>query len=184
MNGSKERYHSLYLQPLINFDGRPQQTDVVHILAANLTVPAGMPCVHRWRLPAPPQARYLQCRSDPNVFTKSEKEGKIMMALTIDDFLVAASSPAVYRNLLRVISPKYKIKDLGPATRILNWTLRRSPTNRYHLSQPHKTQQFIDIMGMSQSHPTKTPQTPGHLFHARRADERPQPYQYPFAAAL
>ena len=53
---------------------------------------------------------YKQCRSDPNVFTKSDDFGTVTIALTIDDFLLSTSSDAAYRELVRVLSLKYQIR--------------------------------------------------------------------------
>lgn len=109
----------LYLQPLLNFDGSTTQphANVVHMLAANLY---GTPQACRVYINGAyahlRKHGYKQCKSDSNVFTKKEKEGEIIMALTIDDFLVAASTPAVYRNLLRVLSLKYRISVTEPRT--------------------------------------------------------------------
>lgn len=106
------------------------------------------------------------------------------MALTIDDFLVAASSPDVYKELIDTLELKYKVSDLGKASRILNWTLTRPKPHCYHLSQPHMIAQFVDIMGMARSNPVRSPQAPGHPLTARRPEEPPLPPQYPYATAL
>ena len=129
---------------------------------------------------------FTQCKSDPNVFTRSNKLGTVTIALTIDDFLVSTSSTAAYDDLLRILRIKYQVKDLGNATRILNWTLQRPtacPTN-YHISQPHKISQFIDLVDMRNCHPSPTPYARGHLLHARLPDEQPLAVQFPFASAL
>lgn len=178
---------ALYMQPLPAFDGSVQYTNVAYMLTANLY---GTPQACKVYIQGAYQHLrmhgYIQCKSDQNVFHKTDSDGTIVMALTIDDFLVAASDTRVYHKLLQTLSLKYRTKDLGPATRILNWTLRRPaghPT-QYHVSQPHKIQQFIDLMGMSSSHPVPSPQVKGHLIHARMPSENPLPLTYPYAAAL
>lgn len=105
---------------------------------------------------------YQQCKSDPNVFKRTMTEGTVIMVLTIDDFLVAASSREVYNELISTLELKYKVSDLGKATRILNWTLTRPQPYCYHLSQPHMIEHFVDLMGMSRSNPVRSPQAPGH----------------------
>lgn len=177
----------LYMQPLHDFDGTMQTPGLAYMLAANLY---GTPQACKVYIQGAYQHLrkhgYVQCRSDHNVFRLKTQHGSIVMALTIDDFLVAASNRRMYTDLLQTLSLKYRTKDLGPASRILNWTLRRPqghPTN-YHISQPHKIQQFIDLMGMSSSHPVPSPQAKGHLIHARKPDEQPLPLTHPYAAAL
>lgn len=129
---------------------------------------------------------YVQSHSDPNVFKKTDAHSTIIMALTIYEFLVAASSKVMNTDLLRVLSMKYQTKDLEHATRMLNWTLKRTNAcaTHYHLSQPHKIRQFTDLVGMTDSHPVLSPQAKGHLLHARRPEEVSLPPHYPFAAAL
>lgn len=177
----------LYLQALTNFDGSPEDKNLAYMLAANLY---GTPQACRVYIQgAYDHLRahgYHQCKSDQNIFTKRQPEDVISMALTIDDFLIAASSAAVYRRLLHVLSLKYRTKDLGHATRILNWTLRRPPScpTEYHLTQPHKIQQFVDLVGMSASNPVQSPQAIGHLLYARLQGEAPLSLQHPSAPAL
>lgn len=132
------------------------------------------------------QHGYNQCVSDHNVFTKDTSDGRLMLALTIDDFLVSAPSNSAYQHLIKTLSLKYRVKDLGLATKILNWTITRPEPGKktFHVSQPHKTQQFIDLMGMDRSNPAKTPQAKGHPIHARQDGEEQLPQHYPYAAAL
>lgn len=177
----------LYLQMLPNFDEPAGRYSQVNMLTANLY---GTPQACKVYIDGAyahlKQHGYQQCASDQNVFRKETSRGKIVMALTVDDFLVAASTPAIYKDLLDTLKIKYKVKDLGHATGILNWTVTRPVPGKciYHVSQPHKTQHFIELMGMTRSHPTKTPQAPGHPLTARRPDEPPLSATYPYAAAL
>lgn len=167
---------ALYLQPLPSFDGYSQRTDYVNMLTANLY--GTTQACQVYITSAYDHLRkhgYRQVLSDNSVFMKETDRGFIIMALTVDEFLVAASTQEIYNDLLDTRKLKYKVKDLGLATRILNWTITR-PTpgkHHYHVSQQHKTQVFIDILGMSRSHPMKTPQAPGHPLTARRPDEPP-----------
>lgn len=177
----------LYLQALPTFDGDLLNPDMVYMLTANLY---GTPQACRVYIDGAyahlKRHGYRQCVSDHNVFTKDTDAGQLTMALTIDDVLVAAPSHDAYKDLLKALSLKYRVKDLGPATRILNWTIVRPKKGKrtYHLSQPHKAQQFIDLMGMDRSNPAKTPQTKGHLIHAKEAHEALLSTNYPYAAAL
>lgn len=180
---------ALYLQQLMFFDGTQPQRDMVHMLTANLY---GTPQATRCKVYITGaydhlrKSGYKQCGSDGNVFTRTSTNGTVIMALTVDDFLVAASSLAAYKELIHALETKYKISDLGKATRILNWTLTRPVPGQYcyHLSQPHKIQHFIDLMGMTRCNPTRTPQAPGHPLTERRPDEAPLRPTYPYAAAL
>lgn len=177
----------LYLQPLPTFDGTTCDPAFVLMLSANLYgTPQACKVYVTGAYAHLRKHGDVQSQADHNVFTKETEHGKILIALTIDDFLVAASSRQMYDDLLATLSLKYRVNDLGKASRILNWTLQRpaSHPGTFHLSQPHKTQQFIDLVGMSRANPARTPQAPGHLIHARQEDEEPLPSRYPYAAAL
>ena len=185
-----ERYKGkvpLFLNALPDFDGNRSQGHSVVMVIANMY---GTPQACRVYIDGAyahlTQNGFTQCKSDPNVFTRANKLGTVTIALTIDDFLVSTSTQAAYDDLLRILRIKYQVKDLGNATRILNWTLQRPdscPTN-YHISQPHKISQFIDLVDMNNCHPSLTPYARGHLLHAREPDEPPLPVQFPFASAL
>lgn len=178
---------ALYLQQLPMFDGLPTQRDLVNMLSANLY---GTPQACKVYIDGAyahlRKHGFQESMSDHNVFTKETQHGRIVIGLTVDDFLVAAPTRAAYDELLATLKLKYKVSDLGLATRILNWTLTRPHPGKshYHLSQPHMITQFVDLMGMSRSNPVKTPQAPGHPLTARAPDEASLPAKYPYATAL
>lgn len=86
---------ALYLQHLPLFDGTPTQRDVVHMLSANLY---GTPQACKVYIDgAYAHLRshgFKQSKSDHNVFTKDTRHGRLLIGLTVDDFLVAASTRA------------------------------------------------------------------------------------------
>lgn len=57
------------------------------------------------------------------------------MVITIDEFLVATNSETVYNTLIKQLQLKYRVKDLGKATRLIGWTVTPIPkTGGLHLS--------------------------------------------------
>lgn len=131
---------ALYLQQLPTFEGAVANPGMVHMLNADLYgTPQACKVYITGAYEHLRKHGYEQCKSDNNVFRRVTRRGTVDMALTIDDFLVAASSLEVHKELVDTLELKYKVSDLDKATRILNWTLTRpQPGNYcYHLSQPH-----------------------------------------------
>ena len=55
-----------------------------------------------------------QCKSDPCLFYKKTSDGQlILMTITVDDILIAASTPELADKFINQMSNRFKIKDLG-----------------------------------------------------------------------
>ena len=100
---------------------------------------------------------YAQAQSDKNLYHKKTSTQAIYIAVTIDDFAVAATHIELYHAFLYVLRLKYKVKDLGEPKRIIGWSIARDPRNGLiHISQPQLTMNFITTMGCK-LHALQTP---------------------------
>ena len=100
---------------------------------------------------------YRQLHEDINVFVKSTPSSFIGIALTIDDFIVGTTADELYQDLLRLLSSKYRVKDLGPASHIIGWRVQRDlAQGTLHLSQPKVAAQVIDALQLQDAAPVPT----------------------------
>lgn len=58
------------------------------------------------------------------------------MAVTLDDFLISSTSPALIDNFYNKLCPKYKSKLLAKPTRLLVWTLSYGEDEIITITQP------------------------------------------------
>lgn len=63
-------------------------------------------------------------KSDPCLFTKKNGPHQTIIAITINDFLVCASSTKLIDELYHTLSKKYSVKRLGKPTKYLNWKIK------------------------------------------------------------
>jgi hypothetical protein len=59
---------------------------------------------------------FTQSRADPCIFTKSDEEGKMVISLTVDDFLEFATSSKLQENIRGMLLNKFQYINNGPAT--------------------------------------------------------------------
>lgn len=129
--------------------------------------------------------KYQQLRSDINVFMFREGHHILLMAITIDDFLVAYSDPKLYTDLLRQLRVKYTVKELGFPQKLLNWKIARDDLGTgLYISQPELTRSLISAMRMTDANPSPTPYLSGVKLHPAEPDETLLPENYPYSSAL
>jgi hypothetical protein len=66
--------------------------------------------------------------ADPCVYTLNTEEGRGIIGLHVDDFVIAAS-PKVMANTKATITSRFKVKDLGPTKYILGIQVLQTPTS-------------------------------------------------------
>ncbi len=72
----------------------------------------------------------------------------------------------MYTDLVNVLRTKYALKELGIATQLLGWTVRRDPSRgEIHICQPNLTREFGAFMKMTSANKAPTPYRSGALLH-------------------
>ena len=77
---------------------------------------------------------------------KTISDKVVYITVTADDFCVATQSYIAYRTVISDIRRKYHAKDLGMASRIPGWSVRRPRSGGLHTSQPYLIQRVIDTV--------------------------------------
>lgn len=154
------------LQPLPNWDSSSRHPGKIAVLERNLY---GTPdasriyadglyahlILHGWK----------RFRADQCLYTRRTTNGLLVLAITIDDFLAASPTAAGYEEIKTMLRRKYIIKDLGPVTKILNWTITRGPNSSLHISQPQLIRDFLHTIDMTSAHSKPTPYASGLRLH-------------------
>jgi hypothetical protein len=93
-------------------------------------------------------------KSNSSVYTN----GKIVIAVFVDDFIIAGKDVMEIDGLIKNVAENYKIKDLGECRNILGmqWTRDRS-TKTSWLSQTAYVKKILKRFELDKMHPTETP---------------------------
>lgn len=70
---------------------------------------------------------YQQIKPDPYLFIKRSHRNYILLAVSMEDFLSAASTPQLNDAFYRELTAKHKVKRLGKPTTYLNCPLSHHP---------------------------------------------------------
>lgn len=60
-----------------------------------------------------PSLEYKKSSADTNLYVKRWKDGYAILAVTVDDFCAACTSPRIYKRVLADVQRKYQEKNLG-----------------------------------------------------------------------
>lgn len=128
---------------------------------------------------------YLQLRPDINVYVKQQGEEMLIMAITIDDFLVAYTCEHMYTELLAHLRTKYTMRDLGFPSKLLRWniTLDRPGTGLL-ISQPELTRNLVTALTLQDANKTKSPYLSGVPLHPATPGEARISTKNPYAHAV
>lgn len=138
---------TLYFQLIPEFDGNSRHLGMVDKLRKNIYGSPNSPRLlteglrsHLFGM------NYSPCRADRNVYYHRTPRVKFM-AVAIDEFIVAASSPWIYHRLLTDLSTKYRVTNMGSLRQMIGWTLQRSQKSRnLHISQPRLCDAMIELL--------------------------------------
>lgn len=64
---------------------------------------------------------YQHMPEDAHLYKRQTKHGTLVMAVTVDDFVVVYDRPRMYSELLGALRTKYQAKNLGPPANLLGW---------------------------------------------------------------
>eukprot|EP00171_Calliarthron_tuberculosum_P007386 IDg7386t1 len=115
---------------------------------------------------------YWSTPADPNLYCKRSNGEEIFIAVTIDDFAAAASSQTIYEQLLQCLAIKYNVVDLGPAKRLIGWSVAQNMRDfSIRLWQTQLTHQIIQAINMSNAIPARSLYLSGIRLHPAEQGE-------------
>ena len=101
---------------------------------------------------------FVRTKADSCIYTRRSDKGFTMIALYVDDLIIAGSNDHVIGEVKNTLRKKYKMKDLG----LLNWVLGMEviqdiPTHTIKLNQTTYIKQLLDKFDMTKCHAARTP---------------------------
>jgi len=101
---------------------------------------------------------FQRAEGDPCLYVKHEANGVMMIALYVDDLLLAAKSRSQILWMKNMLNERFEMKDLGEARVCLGLEITRDRNRRkLHLSQQAYIKTIVERFGMSHSKPFATP---------------------------
>ena len=116
---------------------------------------------------------YLQMRSDTSLFTKKEGKHRIIVGISMDDFLPIATKKSLIDELYTILQKKYTVKRMGRPTSYLNWKIRHTKMG-IHISQPAHIDSVVTLLAQAGCNKRSTPYLDGIKMdpHADEEEER------------
>ena len=101
---------------------------------------------------------FTRSDSDPCLYVKQTDEGVMMIALYVDDLLIAAKTKSQTSWIKKMLSDRFDMKDLGEAKVCLGLEITRDRQQRkLWLTQQSYMEKILGRFGMSDSKPVPTP---------------------------
>ena len=108
------------------------------------------------------KTEYQQCPSDPCVYWKRVGSAVIIIAIHVDDLIIASNEPQMLKREKEVLSRRFAMHDLGEAHFILGMKITRDKQNRrLWLTQGKYLSEVIEKFGMKDCKIIATPQQMG-----------------------
>ena len=100
--------------------------------------------------------RYTQMRSDPSLFTGKVGKHRLIVAISMDDFMPCATIKKLIDELYNTLAKKYTVKRMGRPTSYLNWKIQYN-NKGIHISQPTHIDSVVELMSQKGCNPRSTP---------------------------
>lgn len=159
----------IYMQVPKDFDGNPTYQAAAVRVVGNIYGLQSAPRRYAEGLSTHLTALgYVPMKHDSNIYTRTTHLGRLLMAVTTDDFTVATSSYRMYRQLLGHLRLKYCAKDLGRPNFMLGWCFNQDlHTKAIHIAQPHLVDAYVTILdtGQPRLRASTTPYSAGLQLH-------------------
>lgn len=103
---------------------------------------------------------FVRSQTDPCLYIKHIKEGKMYLLLYVDDFLIVGNDDQEITNLKEKLKSNFEMQDLGDIKTFLGINTRFSKKGLY-LSQKNYIAQILSRFNMSECKGVKTPMEAG-----------------------
>lgn len=108
--------------------------------------------------------KFKRSVADPCLYTRTEKNGSITyILLYVDDLLVVGENESSTIEIKKQLDNYFEVRDLGEATYYLGIKIERNQKGDISLSQETKVKQMIQLHGLTDAKPAKTPMETGFL---------------------
>jgi len=108
------------------------------------------------------KTEYQQCPSDPRVYWKRVGSAVIIIAIHVDELIIASNEPQMLKREKEVLSRRFAMHDLGEAHFILGMKITRDrKSRRLWLTQGKYLSEVIEKFGMKDCKIIATPQEMG-----------------------
>ncbi|CAK9800955.1 Retrovirus-related Pol polyprotein from transposon TNT 1-94 [Anthophora plagiata] len=98
------------------------------------------------------------CNADKCVYFRREKEDIVLVAIYVDDLIVATSSRRVFDEIKSALETKFKVKDLGTLHYCLGIEFTQDQeSGKIKLSQQKYTEDVLTRFNMKDADPVSTP---------------------------
>lgn len=100
---------------------------------------------------------YQQSSFDQCLFLKQSKHGPILVAVSMDDFLICSPRSTDTNEFKNLLATKYRIKHLGRPTKYLGWDISQSDKGGLIISQGQYITHILEKHGMHNSNARTAP---------------------------
>ncbi len=101
---------------------------------------------------------FTRSDGDPCLYVKQTDDGVVMIALYVDDLLIAAKSKSQTSWVKKMLNDRFDMKDLGEAKVCLGLEITRDrQQKKLWLTQQSYMEKIVERFGMSESKPVPTP---------------------------
>ena len=120
---------------------------------------------------------YKQSNADSCIYTKvvsnsEDRKSLIILALYVDDILIASSDNDMLQKEKQMLSQRYKMEDMGPDHHCLGVLIERNRDNKtLYVSQKAYLEDIITRFGMMDCKPVPTPIEPGRVYKRLSDDD-------------
>ena len=105
---------------------------------------------------------YTPSDADPCIYVKHNKGKMVVIALYVDDTVIASDCNKMLHAAKRMLSEKFDMTDLGEAKSILGMSIRRNRKKGVlFVNQSAYLQSVLERFGMAECNPVSTPMEPG-----------------------
>lgn len=101
---------------------------------------------------------FVSSRNDPCLYVRHLGSGILIIALYVDDLLIAGNSKSEIESLKRELSHRFEMKDMGAARIMLGIKITRDRNRRkLFIDQQEYARTVLERFGMEKSKPVSTP---------------------------
>lgn len=130
-----------------------------------------------------------QCAADPCIYSRINKDGMVIVAIWVDDGLIAGSNGALIREIVEYLRAKFDM-ECGLAEHFVGLLIQRDRQNRkIYLSAPQYIDKVLAKFNMTTCHPVALPADKGtprlsKTMSPKYQDEREMMKKFPYREAV